>query len=207
MRLNDEALGALARVHVSALTRQRWLQRPDDQVLDEPTRLRLVGEHLAGVGAQQRKWILDALAVAASHAQTEGPVVQLLVCDEAPQCTWLTEEWGLCGGHEGRPYKKLAPYLPQHRQELDRFLPDFWACYDVLLAYRQPPNAIERAHVEEPCDTLFARETGYARLDERITLTRGTKAPLLLVLPPPRRFRCTRTRPSWVPGSGYASGT
>jgi hypothetical protein len=73
---NDEALGSLARVNVSALTRQRLLQLPDDQVLDEPTLLRLLAEHLAGVGAQQRKWIRDALAVAAYHAQAEGPVVQ-----------------------------------------------------------------------------------------------------------------------------------
>jgi len=183
--LNDEALGSLARVNVSALTRQRLLQLPYDQVLDEPALLRLLAEHLAGVGAQQRKWIRDALAVAASHAQAEGPVVQFLVCDEAPQFTWLTEELGRCWGHEGRHYKQLDPYLPQHRQELERFLADFWAFYDVWLAYRQQPSAVERGHVEAAFDTLFARETGYARLDERIALTRGKKAHLVLVLTHP----------------------
>lgn len=204
--LNDEALGFLARVNVSALPRQRLQQLPYDQVLDAPTLLRLMAEHVVGVGAQQRKWILDALAVAAYHAQTAGPVVQLLVCAAAPQCTWLTEELGLCWVHEGRHDKKLAPYLPQHRQELERFLTDFWAFYDTLLAYRQQPSAGERGHVEAAFDTLFARETGYARLDERIALTRGKKAHLLLALSH-RRFRCTTTRPSWVPASGCASGT
>lgn len=183
--LNDEALGYLARVPVSALTRQRLLQLPCDQVLDEPTLLRLVDEHLAGVGAQQRKWILDALAVAAYHAQTEGPVVQLLVCDAAPQFTWLTEELGLCWVHEGRHYKKLDPYLPQHRQAVARFLTDFWAFYAELLVYRQQPREAERRPLAAAFDTLFARETGYARLDERITLTRGKKAHLLLVLTHP----------------------
>ena len=110
--LNDEALVSLARVHVSALTRQRLLQLPYDQVLDEPTLLRLLAEHVAGVGAQQRQWMLDAWAVSASHAQTEGPVVRVLVCDDAPQCTWLTEALGVCWGHAGRQDKKLAPVSP-----------------------------------------------------------------------------------------------
>jgi hypothetical protein len=183
--LNDEALGFLARVKVSALTRQRLLQLPCDQVLDEPTLRRLADEYLGGVGAQQRKWILDALAVAAYHAQAEGPVVQLLVCDDAPQFTWLTEELGLCWVHEGRHYKKLDPYLPQHRQAVERFLTDFWSFYDELLAYRQQPSEAERGPLAAAFDTLFARETGYARLDERIALTRGKKAHLLLVLTHP----------------------
>ena len=183
--LNDEALGFLGRVQVSALTRQRLLHLPCDQVLDEPTLLRLLDEHLGGVGAQQRKWILDALAVAAYHAQAEGPVVQLLVCDDAPQFTWLTEELGLCWVHEGRHYKKLVPYLPQHRQAVERFLTDFWAFYAKLLVYRQHPGEAERGPLAAAFDTLFARETGYARLDERIALTRGKKAHLLLVLTHP----------------------
>jgi hypothetical protein len=82
------------------------------------------------------------------------------VCDEAPPCTWLTEE-------------------------LERFLTDFWAFYDVLLAYRQQPRAVERGHVAAAFDTLCARETGSARLDERSALTRGKKAHLLLVLTHP----------------------
>lgn len=183
--LNDEALGALARMNVSVLTMQRLLQFPYAQLLDEPTLLRLMAEHLAEVGVQQRKWIVDALAIAAYHAQTEGPVVQVLVCDDAPQFTWLTAALGLCWVHEGRHYKKLSPYVPQHRQELDRFLTDFWAFYDLLLAYRQQPSADEREHAEAAFDTLFARQTGYARLDERIALTRGKKTHLLLVLSHP----------------------
>jgi hypothetical protein len=75
--------------------------------------------------------------------------------------------------------------VPQHRQELDRFLTDFWAFYDTLLAYRQQPSVGERGPVEAAFDTLFARKTGYARLDERIALTRGKKAHLLLVLSHP----------------------
>jgi hypothetical protein len=82
-------------------------------------------------------------------------------------------------------YKKLDLYLPQHRQELERFLTDFWSFYDELLAYRQQPSEAERVRLEAAFDTLCARETGYARLDERIALTRDKKAHLLLVLTHP----------------------
>ena len=68
---------------------------------------------------------------------------------------------------------------------MDRFLTDFWAFYDTLLAYRQQPSAVEQEHVETAFDTLFARETGDRQLDERMVLTRGTKAHLLVVLTHP----------------------
>jgi hypothetical protein len=183
--LNDEALGYLAQVKLAAVTRQRLTHLPRDTVLDEPTLLRLLGEHLPGLGEQPRTWILDALAVAAYHAQTDGPVVRLLVCDDAPQFTWLTAELALCWVHEGRHYQKLAPFLPQHRQALADFRQDFWAFYDDLLAYRQTPSMAERHRLEAAFDALFARQTGYWQLDERIASTRGKKPHLLLVLDHP----------------------
>jgi hypothetical protein len=180
--LNNEALGYLDQVQVSARTRQRLRPLPRDTVLDETTMQRLLAEHLAGVSDQQRKWVLDATAVAAYHAQTEWPVVRLLVADDAPQFTWLTEELALCWIHEGRHYKKLEPWLPQHRAVLDTFLSDFWSYYAELLAYRQQPSAAERRRLAAAFDRLFATETGYGALDERIALTRAKKAALLRVL-------------------------
>ena len=82
---------------------------------------RLLEEYLPKLGMQTRKWILDAAAVAAYHAQTQWPVARLLVCDGAPQFTWITEELGLCWVHEGRHYKKLFPYVAQHQKLLEDF--------------------------------------------------------------------------------------
>ena len=183
--LNDEALGYLAQVKLAAKTRQRVGHLPRDTVLDEPTLVRLLAEHLPGLGEQPRKWIRDALAVAAYHAQTEGPVVRLLVCDDAPQFTWLTEQVALCWVHEGRHYKKLDPFLPQHRTAVADLLTDFWAYYRELLAYRQAPTPEEHARLEAAFDRVFGQVTGYARLDERIASTRGNKAHLLRVLDHP----------------------
>ena len=143
-RLNGEALKYLETAGVSGLTRRQLSHWPQDRDLDEATMHRLLEEYLPDLGTQTRKWILDAAAVAAYHTQTEWPVVRLLVCDGAPQFTWITEELGLCWVHEGRHYKKLFPYVPQHQQLLDDFLKHFWDFYRELLAYRQQPTLEER---------------------------------------------------------------
>ena len=111
-----------------------------------------------------------------------GPVARLLVCDGAPQFTWITEELGLCWVHEGRHYKKLFPYVAQHQKLLEDFLGDFWDFYRELLAYRQQPTPGERKRLERRFDALFATKTGYWALDERIGLTRAKKTSLLMVL-------------------------
>ena len=124
-RLNGEALRYLATAGVSGITRQQLSHWPQNRDLDEATMHRLLEEYLPKLGMQTRKWILDAAAVAAYHAQTQWPVARLLVCDGAPQFTWITEELGLCWVHEGRHYKKLFPYVTQHQKLLEDFLEDF----------------------------------------------------------------------------------
>lgn len=181
-RVNDEALGYLQRAGVSLVTRRKVAQLACDQDLDEARIEQLLASHLPGVGAQTRKWILDACAVAAYHAQTEWPVVRLLICDGALQFTWVTEELALCWVHEGRHYKKLTPYFQKHRQLLEEFLDGFWEFYDELLSYRMQPTSPERTRLSIAFDTLFDPVTGYQALDERIERTRAKKASLLRVL-------------------------
>ena len=87
-------------------------------------------------------------------------MVRLLVCDGAPQFTWATLELALCWVHEGRHYKKLFPYVPQHQQLLGDFLKEFWDFYRELLAYRQQPTPEERQRLEKRFDALSATKTG-----------------------------------------------
>ena len=89
----------------------------------------LLESHRPGLGPQQRKWILDATAVAADHAAWEFPVVRWLICDDAPQCPLVTEELALCWGHEGRHDKQLVPYIPSHPTLVDVFVERFWQYY------------------------------------------------------------------------------
>lgn len=184
-RLNVEALGYLETAGVSQTIRQQLAQLSREQDLDQSTLDQLLGEHLPDLGVQRRKWILDAAAVAAYHAQREWPVVRLLICDGAPQFTWVSEELGLCWVHEGRHYKKLYPYLAPHQRLVEEFLEDFWDFYRELLAYQRQPGAEGGRRLEMEFDALFARKTGYWDLDQRIALTHGKKAQLLMVLKHP----------------------
>src|SRR5215210_3687506 len=184
-RLDDDALAYLDALGIAQVRRQQLLHLPRDQTLDEPSVLRLLAEHLPGVGVQTRKGILEALAVSAYHAQSEVPVVRLLVCDDAPQFHWVTDEVALCWVHEGRHYKKLTPCVALHREQLEAFVKDFWAYYHELRRYQEQPTGEDRRRLEEAFDRLFAKRTGYWALDERIALTRAKKEELLAGLAHP----------------------
>lgn len=160
-------------------------QLPWEQEVPETGLEYVLAQAQPPLGEQQQARLREALALAAYRAQTDWPVVRLLVCDDAPQFREVTEELALCWIHEGRHYKKLTPWVPLHRTLLADFLSRFWDYYGQLLAYRQQPGASERTRLETAFDTLFATETGYRFLDERIALTRAKKAALLRVLEHP----------------------
>src|SRR6195256_223918 len=183
--VNAEALGFMEACGLSAVRRQQVEHLPSGTIVDEATMQALLETYLPGLGPQQRKWILDATAVAAYHADVEFPVVRLLVCDDAPQFTLVTEELALCWVHEGRHYKKLMPYISRHRALVEAFVQRFWTYYDQLLAYRERPTAAAAARLEGEFEALFATITGYDALDERIAKTQAKKDCLLMVLTHP----------------------
>jgi hypothetical protein len=183
--VNAEALGHVEAFGLSAVRRRQLAHLSAETSVDEATMQALLEAHLPGLGPQQHKWILDATAVAAYHAALEVPVVRLLVCDDAPQFTLVTEELALCWVHEGRHYKKLVPYIPHHRVLLEAFVQRFWAYYAQLLTYGKQPTLEEAVHLEGEFDTLFSMVTGYEALDERIAKTHAKKGCLLLVLAHP----------------------
>jgi hypothetical protein len=183
--VNAEAWDCVEAFGLSAVRRRQLGQLPSGTMVDEATMQALLEEHLPGLGPQQRKWILDATAVAAYHAAVEFPVVRLLVCDDAPQFVLVTDELALCWVHEGRHYKKLMPYVPHHRTLVEDFVQRFWTYYDQLLAYRHQPTPEEAAGLDGEFEALFSTVTGYKALDERIAKTHANKACLLMVLSHP----------------------
>lgn len=184
-RLNLEALGYVQNLPLSKVTRQFLQSRCSEEDMDESTFRQQLDTALPKLGIQQRKAIVDAAAVAAYHAETDFPVIRTLICDDAPQFNWLTEEMMQCWVHEGRPYKKLLPVVSLHRQALEGFRQRFWEYYDQLLAYRQNPTPSESTRLEADFDTLFSTQTGYDDLDKRIAKTKTKKSVLLLVLKHP----------------------
>jgi hypothetical protein len=181
--LNEEAEGYLDRTQMSRVAVNLLKAgMPHDRLLDEPTMKALLVGPLSKLGPQQQRWVLDATAVAAYHAETGYPVVKMLLCDGAPQFTWITDELSLCWVHEGRHYKMLTPYVAYHRQLLEDFLGQFWSYYRELLAYRESPSPEDAVRLSASFDTLFATITRYQPLDATIAKTRDKKDSLLKVL-------------------------
>jgi hypothetical protein len=181
-RLNAAAVQYLTRTQLAAGTLQVLAALVEERDLDDAGLAALLATHLPALGPQAQKWIRDATAVAAYHAMRGFPVVQLLVCDDAPQFRGVTADLALCWIHAGRHFKKLTPCVPLHQALLAAFQTRFWAYYRELLAYRVQPTPAEAERLAAAFDALFATTTGYQALDDRIAATRAHKAWLLLVL-------------------------
>jgi len=183
--LNEEAFGYLENVALSKAAHEVLPKWRSKKVWEEAAFVERLGQALPNLNIQQRTAILGAAAVAAYHAEKGVPIVDTLVCDDASVFHWLTRAMMLCWVHDGRAYKKLEPVIALHRQQLEDFRKRYWDYYDQLLVYREKPRAKERRRLESQFDTLFATETGYHDLDQRIAKTRAKKTSLLLVLQHP----------------------
>jgi len=164
----------------------KWSNRlkllPQETVFTESELNSLLDTYLNKLGSQHRTRVLEAAAIAFYHQQDKIPVVQTLVCDDAPQFKLLTDNLALCWVHEGRHYKKLTPFVACHQEILDDFLTEFWDYYRELLAYRDFPNQERKLELESKFWEIFGTETGYKQLDERKRLTAAKASELLLVL-------------------------
>jgi len=138
-----------------------------------------------GRGIDTRTLIQQAAAAVYYRLQTDVPVVQTLVCDDAKQFKSITDHLALCWIHGGRHYHKLRPVVSRHQVALDGFLTSFWDYYGRLKRYRDGPTPEAALHLRLEFDELFSQTTGYEALDERIAATRSKKDELLTVLDHP----------------------
>ncbi|MBW2738116.1 MAG: transposase [Deltaproteobacteria bacterium] len=133
-------------------------------------------------GKNTRTRIMEAAAIASYHRQTEIPVVNILLTDDAPQFKKLTAEHALCWIHDGRYYNRLSPIVPFNIDELKKFKTCFWDYYGDLLKYKENPKPETAVRLSSEFDNLFSTKTGYDDLDDRLKKTRNKKEELLLVL-------------------------
>jgi hypothetical protein len=185
-QVNTLALELMAQLGVS----EKWCRilptlLPQDQTYTENQLDDVLAAHLPKQGANLRKRVKEALAIATYRTQTAYPVVELLLCDDAPQFNCLTVELALCWIHEYRHYKKLTPRFLAHCHILEQFAKDFWKLYRDLLAYRDHPSPAEADALRTAFDHLFGQTSGYQQLDERLALTLAKKESLLMVLSHP----------------------
>jgi hypothetical protein len=84
-----------------------------------------------------------------------------------------------------RPRTFLLNDEAHHRRLLKRFRARFWRYYHALRRDQSDLRPRARIRLERWFERLFASETGYRALDERIAKTRAKKAALLQVLTHP----------------------
>lgn len=184
--MNDLALELMATLGVT----EKWCRTlptllPHDQTYTESQLDNLLDAHLPKHGANLRKSVKDALAIAASRTQTASPVVKLLRCDDAPQFNALTVELALCWIHEYRHSKKLMPRFLAHCDLLSQFAKAFWKLYRDLLSSRDNPSPALAEALRTEFDRLFGHSSGSHQVDSRKALTLAKKDALLMVLSHP----------------------
>lgn len=156
-----------------------------DGVMDE-TQFAAHAAGLHALGPRQLDHLAEACAIAYYRQQTDFPVINTLLADDAPQFKLLTQHRGLCWVHDGRLYAKLTPLVPSHQWALADFRGRYWSYYTELRKYQREPSPERKAGLSKEFDTLFSTATGYEALDDRIAKTLLKKTALLRVLDLPQ---------------------
>jgi hypothetical protein len=180
--LNELSDAILESFNLPLKWRQQLRLLPQSIVMSEGELNQLLDEFPGSLKAQNRTRIQEAAAIAFYHQQSTVPIIQALLCDDAPQFKQIAEALGLCWVHEGRHYKKLTPIIAIHQRALEKFLQRFWQYYRKLLDYCADPSPTQAQALEAEFGVLFSTKSGYQQLDERKELTRAKACELLLVL-------------------------
>jgi len=141
---------------------------------------------IGSLGKKQGTHLAEACAIVYYRYQTDFPIINILMADDAPQFKLITEHLALCWVHDGRHYKKLTPIVPIHEDALSDVRDLYWSYYTDLLKYKHAPTVEEKTRLTGKFDEVFSSTTGYDDLDDRIAKTLAKKAELLLVLEHPK---------------------
>lgn len=133
-------------------------------------------------GKLHRTKIMEAGAIAYYHQEIDMPIVNLLLCDDAPQFKLITDDLSLCWVYDGRHYKRLRPVVQNHQKELTAFRGRYWNFYRELYKYKKNPSCELANSISAEFDILFSTKTGYNELNARIAKSKAKKEELLTVL-------------------------
>lgn len=184
---NAMAFDLLSDFNISGKIIDQIKQLTNDSVMSEEEMQELLGKIFTNPkkGKNNKKRIMEASAIAAYHRQTEIPIIDVLLSDDAPQFKKLTLDKALCWIHEGRHYNRLDPVVPLNVKILNEYKTDFWDYYGDLLKYKENPTPEKAENLSVEFNRIFSKKTGYDDLDDRIEKTRSKKDALLMVLKHP----------------------
>jgi Transposase IS66 family len=107
----------------------------------------------------------------------------VILSDGAPQFDVLVH--ASCWLHAERPLARMVPFGERHREAIAGVRQRIWELYQELKAYRQQPQASQRAVLAARFDALCAARTGYPSVDAVLTEMAAHRADLLRVLERP----------------------
>lgn len=182
-RFDEKAFCLMAEFKLSKKITDQLRDLTEDKEISE-TEMQLLLEKVfkKGKGKNTKTRIMEAAAIAAYHRQTDVPIIDILLADDAPQFKKIVEALALCWIHEGRHYNRLDPVVPCSVDALKDFKTRFWDFYGYLLKYKQNPSPETAAKLSIEFDELFSTKTIYDVLNDRIEKTMKKKDELLLVL-------------------------
>ena len=184
--VNDLAVALAANLGVSGAMIGYFQSRlPNNEEMDEQAFNEAWNNSLSFVGLQTKRKLYEAAALSAYQTQSDVPVVDTLLGDDARQFDDITDKRALCWIHDGRHYAKLTPIVPEFQKEVDDFLDKYWAYYRELRDYRFSPSPDKAQLLEKSFDELFSTVVDYTALSDRIVKTLTNKQELLLVLTHP----------------------
>lgn len=131
------------------------------------------------------KRVCESFAFGYYFTQTNYPVIEYLVSDDAREYKMLSLFLMLCWVHDARYYNKLTPQLENHKIILNDFKEKYWNFYHQLQNYKQQPNHETSIELEAKFDKLFVPTTPYYDLNKEIKRTKSNKLELLTVLKQP----------------------
>lgn len=182
-RFDQEAFCLMSNCNVSKKVTSQLLDLTEDKEICEAEMQALLKKVFKnGKGKNTKTRIMEAAAIAAYHRQTDVPVVDILLADDAPQFKKLTAELALCWIHEGRHYNRLDPVALCNVDALKDFKTRFWDFYGDLLKYKANPSPKTATKLSLEFDQLFSTKTVYDALNDRIEKTRNKKEELMMVL-------------------------
>ncbi|MCP4404554.1 MAG: transposase [bacterium] len=165
--LNDETLVFLEKLGLSLADRQLLSEYTREKDSQEQEMMEIL-DTLYGTGRpRKRARILEGGAMSCYRQDTGIAIMNILVCDDAPQFKLLTDERALCWIHDGRHDKRLNPLISLHQQKPADVLQQFWAYYRKLVTYNTNPNLEQAERHRLECDAVFSTKTGYADLETR----------------------------------------
>ncbi len=182
-----QAIEILKDFGVAAKTIDKLLDLPLNKIFNRADLDKELDRIIPELKTQPQKYsrVLEAMAIAYYNHQTDYPLIENLLCDDAPQFKKITLRLALCWVHDGRNYKKLNPLNDKFRLEIEAFLSKYWDFYHKLLAYKKAPSKEDASKLEAEFDMLFSTKVAYEKLQDRIDKTLLNKTELLLVLEHP----------------------